>query len=548
MLPVFPMQDPFLEVAQYLEEKAKRMGAEVRVSRPPEGEGDIAIPVGFALAKRLKKNPETAAKEFVDTISHPLIKNVKVIGGYVNVFLDRERALEKMGEHLGQNLFSGRILIDYSSPNIAKPLHVGHLKSTIVGAAIYNISKYLGFDAIGENWLGDYGTQFGKLIVAYKKWVDRRRFEKDPIGELLRLYVKFHQEAEKDPELEGLAREAFKRLEEGDEEYVKLWKLFRDVSIRKFEEFYRLFDVHFDRITGESFYINYAKKVVELLREKGLLKKGKEREGKAAWIVDLEDVGLGKPVLLKSDGSTTYESRDLGTIYARFLELKPDVMIYVVGAEQALHFQQVFHLAKVLGVTSRLIHVKIGLVRLPEGKLSTRRGRIITAEEVWNKVLERVMERAEDLETAKAVARSAIAFHILKVDPEKETIFQWEKMLSLKGETGPYCIYAAVRAKHVLEKAESVEKVIEEPTDVEWKLVKEVGWLPLLLRDFPRNFNPSPIARHLYRLAETFNKFYEEYRILGSKREGIRLWITKLVHSQMLDLSRLLLLKVPERM
>ncbi len=547
------MKGPLLEVAEYLEEKARKKGISLQVTQPPEGMGDLSIPIGFALSKKLGGNPEKHAQTFAESIEHPAIEQVDVVNGYVNIWVKNIALFQGITPDLGRNLFSGRILIDYSSPNIAKPLHVGHMKSTIVGGAIYNISKFVGFEAIGENWLGDIGTQFGKLIVAYKLWVDKEAFEKDPIKELLRLYVKFHEEAEKDPQLEALAREAYKKLEEGDPEHVRLWKLFREMSIKKFQKFYDLFDVKFDRITGESYYLEHAKRVVEELKKRGLLVPGKEKDGKPAWIVDLENVGLGKPVMLKSDGTTTYESRDLGTLVARFKELKPDVMIYVVGAEQSFHFQQVFYLAKLLGVTSKLIHVKIGLVRLPEGKLSTRKGRIITAEEVWDKVLKRAKEEMEsrgvyDENAAKAITRSAIAFQILKVNPERETIFDWEKMLSLKGETGPYCIYAAVRAKHVLDNAESYAPKFAEPNELERQIMIRLALFPLILRDFPKNFDPSPIARHFYALAELFNKFYDTYRILGSGKENFRLWLTEQVYRQMETLAHLLLMKIPERM
>ncbi len=298
----------FLDVKAYLEELAKRENAGVPVQYPPEEKmGDLALPVGFKLAKLLRVPPEEAARRFAEKIDHPLIEKVEVTNGYVNIFLKRAEVSADvlkaaMNENYGSAERGGRVVIDYSSINVAKPMHVGHLRSTIIGGSLRRIYRFLGTEAIGINYLGDIGTQFGKLIVAYKRWVDEEALEREPIRELLRIYVKFHEEAEKDPSLEEEARDAYRRLEEGEEEYVRLWKRFRELTIRYAQKIYELLSVEFDEISGESFYVEKARELAETLLKMGIAERDPET---GAIIVDFGEK-MGKDVILKSDGTTLY--------------------------------------------------------------------------------------------------------------------------------------------------------------------------------------------------------------------------------------------------
>jgi len=370
----------FLEVKRYLEELAEESGVSVPVQYPPgEKMGDLAMPVGFKLAKTRGVPPQEAAKEFAEKINHPLIERVETSGGYVNVFLKRaEIAKDILKKAIKENYGAERakeerVVIDYSSINVAKPMHV-----------------FRGIEAIGINYLGDIGTQFGKLIVAYKKWVDEEALEQEPIKELLRIYVKFHEEAEKNPELEEEAREAYRRLEEGDKEYVELWRMFRELTIRYAEKIYELLGVEFDEISGESFYVERARELAETLLKMCVAERDPET---GAIIVDFGD--WGKDVILKSDGTTLYLSRDLAALLDRVERYNPRKLIYVVGSEQSDHFRKLFWLARKLGVEKELVHVPFGLINLPEGKMSTRKGRVIFLEDVLRKAISLAGEEME---------------------------------------------------------------------------------------------------------------------------------------------------------
>ncbi|MDN5358929.1 MAG: arginyl-tRNA synthetase, partial [Candidatus Diapherotrites archaeon] len=513
--------------------------------------------VGFKLAKELKVSPEEAARQFAEKIEHPLIEKVEVQGGYVNVFLKRTDVavdvLEKaMEDNYGVREKTGeRVVIDYSSINVAKPMHVGHLRSTIIGGSLRRIYRFRGVEAIGINYLGDIGTQFGKLIVAYKKWVDRESLEKEPIKELLRIYVKFHEEAEKNPELEEEAREAYRKLEEGEEEYVELWRKFRELTIAYAKKIYDLLGVEFDEYSGESFYVERARELAETLLKTGIAEKDPET---GAIIVDFGNEQ--KDVILKSDGTTLYLSRDLAALLDRVERYDPKKLVYVVGSEQSDHFKKLFWLARKLGVNREMVHVPFGLINLPEGKMSTRKGRVVFLEDVLKKAINLAAEEMKkrgtyNEEDARKIGVGAVNYAILKIEPEKNITFQWEKVLSFEGDTGPYLQYSAVRARKILEKAGKwTLKKPEEVNDEEWALTKKIAVFPEVLEETLRKDRPHMLARYAYDLARTFHAFYDHNPVLQSEEptRSFRLGIVKGFYNVLSTSLNLLLVDVPERM
>ncbi len=549
----------FLEVKRYLEDLAAREGAAVPVQYPPEQKmGDLALPAGFKLAKKWKKRPDEAAKAFADKIQHPLVERVEIASGYVNVFLKRKDVavdvLEKaMDPSYGSRKSTGeRVVIDYSSINVAKPMHVGHLRSTIIGGSLRRIYRFRGVEAIGINYLGDIGTQFGKLIVAYKRWVDEEALEREPIRELLRIYVKFHEEAEKNPELEDEAREAYRRLEEGEKEFVELWKRFRELTIRYADRIYKMLGVEFDEISGESFYVERARELAKMLLEMGIAERDPES---GAIIVDFGEK-TGKDVILKSDGTTLYLSRDLAALLDRTERYDPKKLIYVVGSEQSDHFRKLFWLARRLNVDRDLVHVPFGLINLPEGKMSTRKGRVVFLEDVLKKAIDLAGEEMQKRGTfneddARKIGVGAVNYAILRVEPEKNITFQWEKVLSFEGDTGPYLQYSAVRARKILEKAGNWKlSEPEEVNDEEWAMVKSVARFPEVLDETLGRDRPHLLARYAYDLARQFHAFYDHNPVLKSKEptKSFRLGIVAALHNVLSRSLNLLLIEEPERM
>ncbi len=549
----------FLEVKRYLEDLAAREGAAVPVQYPPEQKmGDLALPAGFKLAKKWKKRPDEAAKAFADKIQHPLVERVEIASGYVNVFLKRKDVavdvLEKaVDPSYGSRKSTGeRVVIDYSSINVAKPMHVGHLRSTIIGGSLRRIYRFRGVEAIGINYLGDIGTQFGKLIVAYKRWADEEALEREPIRELLRIYVKFHEEAEKNPELEDEAREAYRRLEEGEKEFVELWKRFRELTIRYADRIYKMLGVEFDEISGESFYVERARELAKMLLEMGIAERDPES---GAIIVDFGEK-TGKDVILKSDGTTLYLSRDLAALLDRTERYDPKKLIYVVGSEQSDHFRKLFWLARRLNVDRDLVHVPFGLINLPEGKMSTRKGRVVFLEDVLKKAIDLAGEEMQKRGTfneddARKIGVGAVNYAILRVEPEKNITFQWEKVLSFEGDTGPYLQYSAVRARKILEKAGNWKlSEPEEVNDEEWAMVKSVARFPEVLDETLGRDRPHLLARYAYDLARQFHAFYDHNPVLKSKEptKSFRLGIVAALHNVLSRSLNLLLIEEPERM
>ena len=515
---------------------------------PPKSEmGDFAFPC-FQLAKTFRKAPNAIAEELKDKFDKSNFEKVENLGPYLNFFLDKsilsknviEKILEEKDKYGASNEGKGRkTLIEYSSPNIAKPFHVGHLFSTAVGNALYKIFTFEGYDCERLNHLGDWGTQFGKLIAAYKRWVDEEALEKEPIKELLRIYVKFHDEAEKDPALEEEGRLHFKRLEDGEEEEVKLWKRFRELSLKEFKKVYDVLNVEFDSYAGESFYGDKMDAVVEEIDEKGLLV-----ESNGAKVVMLDDYNMPPCIIKKSDGATIYATRDLATAIYRKKTYDFYKSIYVVGLEQTLHFKQVFTTLKLMGNdwADDCSHIGFGLVRFTDRKLSTRRGEVIFLEDLLkqsiDKTLKVINEKNSELENKEEIAKKigigAVIFTYLKNNRERDIVFSWDEMLSFDGETGPYVQYSYARGKSILRKAGEIQGEVDYSklnTKEEFELVKELeGFNKSILQAIDK-LEPSIVTRYVIEVAKAFNKFYNHNSILNAEDEETKKARIKLVES-----------------
>ncbi|MBE6064061.1 arginine--tRNA ligase [Clostridium cochlearium] len=515
---------------------------------PPRPEmGDYAFPC-FQLAKKFRKAPNVIAEELKDKFDKNSFEKVENLGPYLNFFVDKsilsksviEKILEEKDKYgaskVGENK---KVLIEYSSPNIAKPFHVGHLFSTAIGNSLYKILTFEGYDCERINYLGDWGTQFGKLIAAYKRWVDQEALEKEPIKELLRIYVKFHDEAEKDPSLEEEGRLHFKRLEDGEEEEVRLWKRFRELSLKEFKKVYDMLNVEFDSYAGESFYGDKMDAVVEEIDKKGLLV-----ESNGAKVVMLEDYNMPPCIIKKSDGATIYATRDLATAIYRKNTYDFYKSIYVVGLEQSLHFKQVFTTLKLMGHNwaDDCTHIGFGLVRFTDRKLSTRKGEVIFLEDLLkesiDKTLEIINEKNSELEnkeeTAKKIGIGAVIFTYLKNNRERDIVFSWDEMLSFDGETGPYVQYSYARGKSILRKAGEIKGDIDYSklnSKEEFELVKTLEGFNKSILQAIEKLEPSIVTRYVIEVAKAFNKFYNHNSILNAEDEEIKKARIKLVES-----------------
>lgn len=511
----------------------ERSVIENAVEIPPEEKmGDLAFPC-FPLAKVMRKAPPLIAKEVAEGFADDsVLEKCEAVGGYVNFFFNRAEfidetisAIKQAGENWGKSdMGSGKtVLVEYSSPNIAKPFHIGHLFSTAVGNSLSKIYKHLGYDVQSLNHLGDWGTQFGKLISAYKRWGDPAVIEKDPINELLKIYVKFHKEAEEHPELEDEAREYFKKLEDGDEETTKLWSYFKDLSLVEFKRVYDMLGVKFDSYNGEAFYSDKMQEVVDILRDKGLLV-----ESEGAQVVDLSEQNIPPCIILKSDGATIYATRDIAAALYRHRTYNFDKNIYVVGTPQALHFKQIFSVMEKAGWewSKDCIHVGFGLVKLPGKSMSTRNGDVVFLEDVLNESIEKtraIIEqngtRVENIdEVAKKIGIGAILYTFLKNSREKDIVFSWETMLDFEGESAPYCQYSYARGKSILRRAEDIDYSTADfskaTSDDEYRLVKQLNAFGNAVKDAASRNEPFYINRYVTNLAKDFNKFYNTNPIL----------------------------------
>lgn len=509
---------------------------------PPEPDyGDLAFPC-FTLAKKLKEAPPLIAAELADKLKDAggeFWSKAEPRGPYLNFYLapqafGREilHQIWDQGNRYGHcDIGKGRnVPIDYSSPNIAKPFGVGHIRSTVIGHSLYLIFRALGYNSIGVNHLGDWGTQFGKLIVAFERWGDEEQLEADPVDYLYKLYVRFHQEAEQAPELDDQARAWFKRLEQGDSEAVEYWNRFRRLSLENYALIYDLLGIEFEYYHGESHYNEMLDDVIELVRAKGI---AKESEG--ALIVDLEPHGLPPVMLRKKDGATLYITRDLAAAIYRHDTFDFALSLYVVGAEQTLHFQQLFKVLELLGFewAKNCVHVPFGLIRFKEGRMSTRAGRIILLEEVLNRSIdmarEIIEEKNPDLndkeKAAKMVGLGAVRFGDLSNDRIKNIEFDWDKALDFSGETAAYIQYAHARICSILRKAGQDQKNWSDQAaakleqDEEIALVKTLALLPEKIIAAAENYRPSIVARFLIDVARDFNRFYHNCPVLGSSGE-----------------------------
>ena len=566
------MQDFKIAIANCLKEKIEDLTLEEIVALievPPNKEmGDFAFPC-FKLAKVFRKAPNMIAADLAENIeANGAISKVMPLGGYVNFFVNKSQLAktvindvltkkEKYGHSdLGQEK---AVVIDFSSPNIAKPFHIGHIRTTVIGNALYKIYDSQGYNVVRVNHLGDYGTQFGKLIVAFKLWGSKEAVEANPIPELLKLYVKFHEEAEQKPEMEDEARAWFTKLENGDEEAKALWQWFRDESLKEFARVYDLLDIEFDSYAGESFYSDKMDSVIETLKDKKLLV-----QSQGTNVVDLEEYNMPPALITKNDGSTLYMTRDLAAAIYRKNTYDFDKCIYVVGSQQSLHFQQLFKVLELMGYewSKDLIHVPFGMVALEEGTMSTRKGRVVFLEDVLKQAVEKTKEivlsknpNAKNVDQiAKQVGVGAVVFQELSNSRIKDYTFSWSRTLSFEGETGPYVQYTHARCCAVLRKAEE-----EVTTDINYDLLsdgdgaevlKVIGSFNKSILAAMRKNEPHIITRFVLDLAQAFNKFYHDNPILVDDVEvrKARLALVAATRQTIENALALLGMHAPERM
>ena len=537
--------------------------------------GDYAFPC-FRLAKELKKAPPMIANDIKEklVVDETIIEKVEIAGGFLNFYIRPEvftkevlHEISIQEKYCSSNLGKGKnIVIDYSAPNIAKPFHIGHLRSTVIGAALYRIYKYLGYNAIGINHLGDYGTQFGKLIEGYKRWGEEYDIDSSPIDELTKIYIRINQACKEDESILQACRDNFKKLEDGDKYCVEIWKRFRELSLQEFQKVYDLLGSKFDSWNGEAFYSDKMPEVISILE-----KTGKLVESQGARIIDLGESGINTPCIIeKSNGSTTYATRDLAAILYRARTYDYDKVLYVTSYEQVLHFKQVFEVAKLLGLdekyTKGLEHVSFGMVLLPTGKMSTREGNMIKLEDLLQEAISRAKEIIEqknpELENkedvAKKVGLGAVIFNDLANSRVKDEIFEWDQILNFQGETGPYIQYTYVRTQSVLEKAGIKGKVLSDDmvnvdklNDVySQNIVKLLyGFSDILVQVTEKN-EPSILSRYLIDLAKAFSVFYNENRIMveDSELQNSRIYLTYVVGKVLKNGVELLGMEMPEKM
>ncbi len=537
---------------------------------PPDSKmGDFAFPC-FRLAKTWKKAPPIIAQEISASMTLPaFVSKAQPVGGYINFFVKPEayassvlsEVFQQGDAYGGSQEGQGRnVCIDYSSINIAKPFHIGHLSSTVIGHALYRIYKHMGYNSVGINHLGDWGTQFGKLIVAYKRWGDKKTVEQGSVRALLELYVRFHDEAERDEHLNDEARAWFKRIEDGDEEAMSLFEWFKELTLKEVGRVYGLLGIQFDSYAGESFYNDKMGRVIEELEDKGLLKLDK-----GAYIVDLEPYHMPPCIILRSDGATLYATRDIAAALYRKDTYDFAKCLYVVAYQQDLHFRQWFKVIELMGYDwyQDLVHVSFGMVSMEDGTLSTRKGKVVFLEEVLNAAVEKtlatIQEKSPDLADKPAVARQvgvgAVVWNALYNTRIKDVVFSWDKALNFEGETGPYVQYTHARCCSVLRKAEyrGVPETVDytKLDDPEAQaVVRALGAFPQAVRDAMEKNEPYLVSRAVVAICQAYNKFYFEQRIMGVEQDlqQARLALTDAAR-QVVKLGLYLVgLEAPERM
>ncbi|MBR2290068.1 MAG: arginine--tRNA ligase [Clostridia bacterium] len=539
---------------------------------PDKAMGDYAFPC-FKLAKTLRKAPPAIAEEIKEKIEidNHLISSFEVQGGYLNFFVNKEALVQEvLGEinklkenygssYMGQNQ---NIIVEYSSPNIAKPFHIGHLRNTIIGNCLYKVYKFLGYNVTGINHLGDYGTQFGKLIEGYKRWGDEYDISKDPINELTKIYIRINDACKEDESILEACRDNFRLLEEGDDYCVELWNWFKEESLKEFQRIYDLLGVKFDSLNGESFYTDKMDEIEEILDKAKVTKMSQ-----GAKIVDLEDKGLGVCIIRKSNGSTIYATRDLAAIKYRADTYHFDKCLYVVAYEQALHFKQIFEVAKYLGIPEKCVngleHVQYGMTRLATGKMSTREGTAIKVQDLLDEAISRTTkiieeknpEMEEKTENAKKIGIGAIVFNNLSNTIIKDQVFDWDNVLSFQGDTGPYIQYVYVRTKGVLENVGYIPKF----EDIDISCLQDEAAIGVvtklyqfgdMLKSVTERNEPSILAHYLLELAGDYTKFYNEDKVMceDEKLKNARAYLTFCVQTVIKIGSRLLGMEMPSKM
>lgn len=538
---------------------------------PPSPElGDYSF--NCVLLLRDRRSPEAAAAKAKDLAKRlkpkKYVTKIEVSGPYINFFIDKAkfsalvlREIWTQADSYGNwDLGAGKtVVVDFSSPNIAKPFGVGHLRSTVIGNSICKLYESLGYTCISVNHLGDWGTQFGKLIVAYRKWGKEKQLKAKPVQQLYDLYVKFHAEAQKDKSLEEEARDWFRRLEDGEQEATRLWRWFRDISLKEFRRIYDILNIHFDSYAGESFYNSMLPETITKLKTAGLA-----QESQGALIVDLERFGMSPCLLRKTDGSTLYATRDIAAVIYRFNTYGFDKMIYVVGADQKLYFRQIFKVLELVGYpwANDLVHVPFGLVRFGTGRMSTRKGNVIFLEEVFQKAVDLtekiIEEKNPDLEDKHEIATQvgigAIVFNDLSTKRMKDVDFSWDRMLNFNGQTGPYVQYTYARFSSVLRKyGRQVDDNVNLSllnSDMETEIVRLLSRFPETVKHAADEYEPSVVTIYLLDLCEASNRFYNHFRVLSedletSKARALLVWCIRTVLGKGL---RLLGMETPKRM
>ena len=539
---------------------------------PPQSDmGDFAFPC-FKLAKTLRKSPVQIADDIKEKISEDeYIKKIETKSGYLNFYINNTKLVEEVLEEINNhendfgksNEGTGKtVLIDYSAPNIAKPFHVGHLRTTLIGNALYKIYKYLGYNTIGINHLGDYGTQFGKMIEAYKMWGSEYDLSEDAINKMVDMYVRINNLCKEDEAVLERCRENFRLLEKGDKYCTELWEHFKEISLKEFDKIYDILGVKFDSLNGEAFYADKTDEVVEMLKEKGKL-----TESEGAEIVDLTDEGIETPCIIKkANGSTIYATRDLAAILYRARTYDFDKCLYVVAYEQNLHFKQIFAVAKYLvdeKYVKGLKHVSYGMVQLPTGKMSTRLGNVVKIEDLITETIEKAKEiittknpKLENKdEVAKKVGIAAIIFNTLSTTNNKDQIFDWNTALNFQGETGPYIQYTYVRTKSVLEKVGKIPTVSEVDfstltDDSSIKVLKSLYAFKETLEMTVEKNEPAILARYLIEVSQNYSNFYNDNKVLveDEKVKNSRAYLTYAVGIVLKTGASLLGIQMPDKM
>ena len=531
--------------------------------------GDFALPC-FKLSAHLKKAPPAIAADLHNRIVLPdFISEATVLGGYLNFYLKKETfirdtitEIEQAGPAYGSAaLGAGKtVCIDYSSINIAKPFHIGHLSTTAIGNSLYRIYKFLGYKCVGINHLGDWGTQFGKLIYAYKTWGNKKEIEAHAINAMLKLYVRFHDEAEKDPSLDERAREWFKKIEDGDSEAMEIFNRFKELTLKEVQKIYDLLGVQFDSYDGESFYNDKMQPVIDELKQKGLLELSS-----GAYVVRLDGADLPPCIILKSDGATLYSTRDLAAAFYRKKTYNFDKCLYVVAYQQNLHFRQLFEVLHLMGYSwaKDMEHVAFGMVSLEDGTLSTRKGKVVFLEDVLEKAVEKTLETINEKnpelnnkqEVAKQVGIGAVVFNVLSNGRIKDITFSWDRVLNFDGETGPYVQYTHARCNSLLERA-GIDPIAAE-ADFGGLADDEAFEVAKLLQSFPeavisaaQKNEPSVITRHIIGISKAFNKYYYEHRIIDAdeRKTAARLKLAGCVKSVVKTGLYLLGINAPDKM